>query len=73
MLGAQLGILKGSRILYKFETFSFFGGGGGGGGSKIREPNPTSFNEKFYGRDVSLPENYYPPPVQVSQGNLDVS
>lgn len=69
MLGAQLGILKGSRILYKFETFSFFGGGG----SKIREPNPTSFNEKFYGRDVSLPENYYPPPVQVSQGNLDVS
>lgn len=29
MLGAQLGILKGSRILYKFETFSFFWGGGG--------------------------------------------
>ena len=30
MLGAQLGILKGSRILYKFETFSFFFWEGGG-------------------------------------------
>ena len=67
MSGAQLGILKGSRSLYKFETFSFLGWG------EIRGPNPTSFNEKFYGRDVYLPENYYSPPVQVSLGNLDVS